>query len=193
VSERRKFWMRWRVRTGYPVALIYLYLATPAPRAILIGSVIAAVGLLIRGASAGHLRKDQVLALTGPYAFTRNPLYFGSAFLAAGFLLAGHSWAGGAVVAVYFIVFYSAVMRNEEEDLRARFGALFDRYAQSVPLFFPRVVNPGALAELRDPQQAHGFSWAQFRRNREYNAIAGAIVGMAVVAARMWIRSRYGY
>jgi hypothetical protein len=185
--------MRWRVRTGYPVGAAYLLFAAPTTHSIAIGAAVAALGLLIRGAAAGHLRKDQVLATTGPYSRTRNPLYLGSAFLAAGFMVAGHSWIGGAVVGAYFIVFYYAVMRNEENDLRVRFGAVFEKYAQIVPLFFPRIVNPAELADLRDPQQPTHFSSAQFRRNREYQAIIGTIAGIGVVALRMWLRMRFGY
>jgi protein-S-isoprenylcysteine O-methyltransferase Ste14 len=129
--------MRWRVRTGYPVAVVYLVLADPEPRGILIGAVVAAIGLLIRGASSGHLRKDRELATSGPYAHTRNPLYLGSAFLAAGFAIAGGSWWAGLLVVAYFGIFYYAVMRNEEQDLHRRFGAAFDAYAARVPLFFP--------------------------------------------------------
>ncbi len=142
MTQRRNFWMRWRVRTGYPVAVIFLVLAAPTPRSILIGGAVALLGILIRGASSGYLRKYEELATTGPYAYTRNPLYFGSAFLAAGFAIAGNSWLAGALVVAYFAIFYTAVMRNEENDLRARFGAVFNEYAAGVPLFFPRVTVP---------------------------------------------------
>lgn len=185
--------MRWRVRTGYPVGAIYLILAKPTIRLIAIGAALAAVGLLVRGLAAGHLRKDKVLATTGPYAHTRNPLYLGSALLACGFALAGSSWVGGIVVVLYFVVFYYAVMRNEEEDLRVRFGPPFLRYAHLVPLFFPRAVNPASLADLRDPDSPAGFSWALYKRNREYRALLGTILGLAVLWLRMWIRARYGY
>ena len=185
--------MRWRVRTGYPLAIAYLFFAAPTVRSLAIGFVIACIGLMIRGAAAGHLRKDKILATTGPYSSTRNPLYLGSALLAAGFIVAGHSWIGGTLVGAYFGVFYYAVMRNEEEDLRIRFGPVFERYAQIVPLFFPRMVNPADLADLRDPQQPAHFSWAQFNKNREYQAVIGSIVGMGVVALRMWLRNRFGY
>jgi protein-S-isoprenylcysteine O-methyltransferase Ste14 len=99
VSRPRSFWMRWRVRVAYPLAFVFWVLAAPTPRSILLGAIIAAIGLFIRGAAAGHLRKDQELATTGPYARTRNPLYLGSAFLAAGFVVAGRSWWAGALVA----------------------------------------------------------------------------------------------
>jgi hypothetical protein len=184
--------MRWRVRAGYPVGALYLILATPTLRTILIGAAIAFAGLLIRGAAAGYLQKDKVLAVAGPYAHTRNPLYLGSALLASGFIVAGHSYVGGTAVAVYFVVFYYAVMRNEEEDLRVRFGPPFERYARLVPLFFPRAVNPADLADLRDPNVA-GFHWAQFVKNREYQAVLGTIAGVGVLFLRMWIRVRYGH
>jgi hypothetical protein len=185
--------MRWRVRTGYPVAVAYLFFATPTFRSLAFGALYAAIGLLIRGSAAGHLRKDQVLAVSGPYSRTRNPLYLGSAVLAAAFIVAGKSWIGGTLVAVYFIVFYYAVMRNEEDDLRVRFGPVFEKYAQIVPLFIPRIVNPAKLADLSDPRQPHDFSWAQYRRNREYQAVIGTIAGIGIVALRMWVRMRFGY
>ena len=183
--------MRWRVRTGYPVAVIYLVLATPKPRWILIGAVVAAIGLLIRGASSGYLRKDRELATSGPYAHTRNPLYLGSAFLAAGFAIAGGSWWAGLLVVAYFATFYYAVMRNEEQDLHRRFGAAFDAYAARVPLFFPWFSSSDAGSS--GSETAQQFSRAQYLRNREYKALIGTIAGLGVLFLRMWIRWRFGY
>ena len=91
IKQSRKFWMRWRVRLGYPVAVIFCVLARSTPRSIVIGGIVAAFGLLVRGAASGHLHKDEELATTGPYATTRNPLYLGSAFLSVGFIVAGNS------------------------------------------------------------------------------------------------------
>jgi protein-S-isoprenylcysteine O-methyltransferase Ste14 len=193
VSERRKFWMRWRVRTGYPVAAIYWLLARPSLRSIIIGGVVATLGLLIRGASSGYLRKDRELAVSGPYARTRNPLYFGSAFIALGFAIAGASWAAALLVLAYFGVFYYAVMRNEESDLRKRFGQLFEEYMTNVPLFFPKLFS--ATCETKPPGSSTGgaFSWAQYRKNREYQALIGVLAGLALMGLRMWMRARFGY
>jgi len=195
-SQPRKFWMRWRVRLGYPVAIIYWLLAAPTWRSIAYGTIVAALGLMVRAAAAGYLRKDRELAVAGPYALTRNPLYLGSAILAAGFVVASHSWIAGLLVSSYFGIFYYAVMRNEEEDLRVRFGTDFNDYATRVPLFFP---NPFASGKSRTPNSGTngeangGFSWAQYRRNREYRALFGAIAAMAMVCLRMYIRARFGY
>lgn len=194
IKQSRKFWMRWRVRFGYPVAVIFCVLSTPVPRSILIGAIVAAFGLLVRGIASGHLRKDQELATTGPYASTRNPLYFGSALLAAGFIVAGKSWWAGTIVGVYFAVFYYAVIRNEEEDLRKRFGAAFEAYAARVPLFFPSFRGPrGEASPTAEALRANAFSWAQYRRNREYQALLGTLGGLGIVWLRMWIRARFGY
>jgi protein-S-isoprenylcysteine O-methyltransferase Ste14 len=191
--EPRKFWMRWRVRTGYPVGIIYWLLAAPTLRSILICAGVSAVGLVIRGAAAGHLRKDQTLAITGPYARTRNPLYLGSAFIAAGFAVAGRSWWAGALVAAYFAVFYYAVMRNEADDLRKRFGAAFEKYAARVPLFFPRLDSPLAPVPSTNPHLEQQFSRELYKKNRESRAVIGTIAGLALLCLRLWIRAKFGY
>jgi protein-S-isoprenylcysteine O-methyltransferase Ste14 len=180
------------VRLAYPLALVLWVLAAPTPRSILGGAILATIGLFIRGAAAGHLRKDQELATTGPYARTRNPLYLGSAFLAAGFALAGRSWLAGALVAAYFVIFYPAVIRNEEEDLRARFGSAFSQYAARVPLFFPFWF--GAKYEAGGGRnRPENFSWVQYQHNREYRALLGMIAGLFALGLRMWVRLRLGY
>jgi protein-S-isoprenylcysteine O-methyltransferase Ste14 len=192
IKQSRKFWMRWRVRLGYPVAVIFLVLARPFPRSIVIGGLVAAFGLLVRGSAAGHLHKDEQLATTGPYAVTRNPLYLGSSLLAAGFIIAGYSLWAGLIVGLYFAVFYYAVIRNEEQDLRKRFGVQFEQYAARVPLFFPRPrARSDEVSQARSPENS--YSWPQYKRNREYQALLGAIAGLAVVWLRMWVRARYGY
>ena len=175
VKQTKNFWARFRVRAGYPVAAIYLVLAAPTFRWMAIGAVIAAFGLITRAAAAGHLRKDQELATTGPYSRTRNPLYLGSALLAAGFVVAGHSLWAGVVVAVYFIVFYYAAIRTEEAHLRARFGFEFEAYSARVSKFFPSFHPIGSEPSSPKDTVTAPFSWAQYRR------------------LRMWLRARSGY
>lgn len=183
--------MRWRVRAGYPVAVLFWIFAQPSYASIELGGIIAAFGLLIRGLAAGHLQKDRELATSGPYAVTRNPLYLGSALLAAGFAIAGGSWADGALVIAYFAVFYYAVMRNEESDLRKRFGTAFDDYSVRVPLFLPRYSRRFGNSKT-DPATARKFSWALYQRNREYNALIGTLVGLGLLWVRMWIHWHWG-
>jgi len=185
MSRAAEFAMRFRVRLGYPVALVFLAFARPLQDSILIGGVIAMLGLCVRAAAAGHLRKHEQLAIAGPYARTRNPLYLGSALMAAGFLVAGRfwveeGWIAAVVVAAYFGYFYRAVMKREEGELRARYGPVFDEYAAQVPLFLPRLGSKTAASE--------GFSWAQYWRNREYQAALGVLGGMGALWALMLVQ-----
>jgi len=173
---------RWRVRIGYPVALVCFLLARPAPAWLACGGAVALIGLAIRAAAAGHLRKHESLATTGPYAWTRNPLYLGSMLLAAGFLLATASWAAAVLTGLYLAIFYPGVIRREEEELRAEYGNDFDEYSRRVPLFWPRPPRGAARASA-------GFSWARYRRNREYQALVGTLLGYGVLAALMLWRS----
>ena len=198
MTQQRNFWMRWRVRVGYPVAVVFWLLAAPTPRSILLGAAVAAIGLLIRAAASGYLRKYEELCTTGPYGRTRNPLYFGSALLAAGFCIAGHSWIAGAIVILYFGLFYYAVMRNEESDLRTRYGSAFDAYAARVPLFFPVLMvsdssSAPAASAPTSASRAKTFSWPQYRRNREYQALIGTLAGIAIMCLRMWLRAHFDH
>jgi protein-S-isoprenylcysteine O-methyltransferase Ste14 len=174
------FFSRWRVRIGYPLAAVALYLARPTPRSILLGAAIGFIGLAIRAYSAGYLHKQEVLTTSGPYAYTRNPLYFGSSILLIGAAVALRSWLAAALLLLYFALAYSFVMRREEMELRGKHGAAFDAYAASVPLFFPRLTpnrQPGAPSS--------SFSWAQYKRNHEYEAAAGFLL-LLIVLAVIW-------
>jgi protein-S-isoprenylcysteine O-methyltransferase Ste14 len=173
------FFARWRVRLGYGLAVLVLWLARPTPQSILMGAAIGMVGLGIRAYAAGYLHKQEVLTMTGPYAWTRNPLYFGSSLLTCGAAVAMNSWWSAGLLLVYFTLVYSFVMRREEMELRQQHGAAFDTYAEAVPLFFPRpATGKGLLTGSRS------FSWRQFRKNHEHQATIGFLLllaGLAVI------------
>lgn len=171
------FFTRWRVRLGYPLAIIVLALARPTPESIAIGAAVGAIGLWVRALAAGHLHKQEVLTKTGPYAYTRNPLYLGSAILTVGAAIATWSWISAVVLCGYFALFYSIVMRREEGELRSGFGAAFDAYAQTVPLFFPRLTP--AISE--ESGAGTSFSIAQYKKNREYRAVVGFLLMLAAL------------
>jgi steroid 5-alpha reductase family enzyme len=120
---------------------------------------------VIRAYAAGYLHKQKILTMSGPYAYTRNPLYLGSAILTLGVGVATRSWASATILGFYFVLFYSLVMRKEEQELRLQHGSAFESYAKRVPLFFPRWTagdsHPGS------------FSTAQYRKNHEWQASVG--------------------
>ena len=175
------FFARWRVRLSYPLAIVALALARPTPKSIFAGALVGAIGLLIRALAAGHLHKQEVLTVTGPYAYTRNPLYFGSAILTLGAAIATHSWISAAVLCAYFALFYSIVMRREEQELRTLHGAAFDEYAKAVPLFLPRLT-----AANLSSSGASAFSVTQYKKNREYRAAIGFLL-LLVVLLLIWL------
>lgn len=182
MTSATNFWIRWRVRIGYPVAVVYLALSRPTQKWLVVGGAIGVLGLAIRAWAAGHLRKHQALAVGGPYAFTRNPLYFGSVILAGGFMVAGRSVWATIVVAAYLALFYPAVMKREEGELQAHYGEDFQRYVSRVPLFWPRFSR--AASDI----DADRFSTGLYRKNREYQAAIGFVLGLLVLWARMrWL------
>jgi protein-S-isoprenylcysteine O-methyltransferase Ste14 len=173
---RPTFFARWRVRVGYLLAIVVMVLARPTPESIAIGGAIGLVGLWVRALAAGHLHKQEMLTVSGPYAHTRNPLYFGSAILTLGAAVAMNSWIAAALLLAYFAVFYSVVMRKEEGELRFHHGAAFDGYAKAVPLFFPRLM----AAKLSQGVE-RGFLFAQYKKNREYRAAIGFLLLMVLL------------
>jgi protein-S-isoprenylcysteine O-methyltransferase Ste14 len=184
VREWAAFFVRWRVRVGYPLAVAVLWLARPTMRSILAGAVIGAAGLSLRAYAAGFLDKKETLTVTGPYAVTRNPLYLGSAILALGVGVATHSTIACALLLIYFAVFYYVVMRREEGELRKIYGAAFDAYAARVPLFFPRF---GRSPAGEDEKPAGRFSLAQYVKNHEWQAGVGflLVLGALVLIWRL--------
>lgn len=185
MSVPGEFFMRWRVRLGYPLAAVVLWFARPAPRSILLGGLVGALGLLIRAYAAGYLHKQEVLTVSGPYALTRNPLYLGSAVLAVGVATTTRSWISASILLLYFAIFYSMVMRREEKELRLKHGAAFEEYARSVPLFLPHL-RPAKVAGMTTGP----FSFAQYKKNHEWQAALGFLLLIGVLILIWYFRQR---
>ncbi len=171
---------RVRVPLGFAFAALYIWLARPTWRSILEGSSIVVVGLIIRALASGHVRKNEQLTTTGPYAYTRNPLYLGSLIIGGGFTLASRSWIIAAIAAAMLVLIYIPVIRAEEDFLRARFPE-FDDYRRNVPRLFPRLkLGQGS---------AGSFSAHLYWQHREYNAVLGAAAIVAVLVIKiLWFR-----
>lgn len=161
------------MRVGYPIGIAAFWFARPQTGWLICGVSIAVLGLLLRGYAAGHLRKHEQLAVSGPYAYTRNPLYVGSVLFAAGFSVASHSWISTFLLTAYLVVFYPLVIRREQTELETLYGDGFSKYAASVPAFWPRL-TPAM-------QSTTHFSWQLYRKNREYEAAIGLGVAMAIL------------
>jgi protein-S-isoprenylcysteine O-methyltransferase Ste14 len=173
ISRWQKVARRIRVPLGFLAAALYLFsLWQHAPRAAAVAWSLALVlpGLWLRGYASGYVKKNRELTVTGPYAYTRNPLYLGSMLIAAGFAVALLSWPFALVLAVGFAVIYIPVIASEERFLRATFSG-FDDYCRRVPRIIPRLTP--ARNGTKD-SDAGSFSIDLYLRHREYNAAVGA-------------------
>lgn len=185
MSSAADFFARWRVRLSYPLAVLVLWFARPNPGSIFWGAVIGLFGLCIRGLAAGHLHKQEILTVTGPYAYTRNPLYLGSAILTLAAAVAARSWLSAVILCAYFALVYSFVMRREEAEIRRQHGVAFDDYVRAVPLFIPRL-TPARLSL----SGSDSFSFAQYKKNHEYQAAVGFLLVLVLLLAIWWLRLR---
>jgi protein-S-isoprenylcysteine O-methyltransferase Ste14 len=181
MAEWSRVARRIRVPLGFVFAVLYFWLARPSWRFLAIGAIVILPGLLIRAAASGHVRKNEALATSGPYAYTRNPLYFGSLLMGAGFAVAARSWWVGVVLVVMFFAIYLPVIRDEEVFLRQKFPE-FEEYARRVPRMLPKI-RPGS----RQLESDDGFSFDLYLKHREYNALLGALAMVAGLIAKMML------
>ena len=172
---------RIRVPLSFVFGGLYCWLAHPTWLALIVGSAIVAVGLALRAAASGHIRKDRELTTTGPYAYTRNPLYLGSLLMGLGFAVASRSLWVLALLVLLGIAIYWPLVRAEERYLRANFAG-FDEYARRVPRLLPRFTAA---------QAGGAFSGELYRRHREWQAAIGALAVAAFLIAKiLWLQGR---
>jgi protein-S-isoprenylcysteine O-methyltransferase Ste14 len=172
---------RWRVPLGFLSAGLFILLARPRPLTLVVGALISILGLLLRAWASGHIRKNDALAISGPYAHTRNPLYLGSFLVGLGFTVAANRWELAALFAGLFLGIYFPVMRVESATLDGLFGENFRQYASEVPLFLPR---------LAPYQRKNGvnttFDANLYLRYREYRAVLGLLIALALLALKTY-------
>lgn len=202
-----------RTKGAWLLVLPFFLFATPTAGTLLGGALLAALGLGVRAWAAGTIRKDESLTTTGPYAYARHPLYLGSFLIGIGLALAGGHWIWPVAVVTYFVVVYSPTLREEAERLTELFGHRYVHYATRVPALVPRLrpYAPGGDAHVlawpsaqasasgadapqgddgvADGEEAEGaFSWRRYRRNREWEALLGALAAFVVLALELRLR-----
>jgi protein-S-isoprenylcysteine O-methyltransferase Ste14 len=179
---------RVRVPLGFVTAALYLFelwRQAPRPAAIASSLILVIPGLALRAYASGYVKKNRELTQTGPYAYTRNPLYLGSILIAAGFAVALGSWLVAVALAVGFGIIYVPVIASEEAFLRSAFPE-FDEYCRRVPRLIPRLTPALPPSETVSATQqttsaiatasSGRFSLALYLRHREYNALIGAVL-----------------
>ncbi len=176
ITFDKRFLQRIRIPLGFLFAIIFVVFARPTFWTLIIGSVIAAIGLAIRAWASGHIRKAKSLATSGPYAFTRNPLYVCSFVLGVGFTVASGVWWLGLVFCALFLGIYWPVMRVEAEDMRRIFGEEFAKYERDVSMFIPWL---GVWKRTDD-----NFDYQLYLQYREYRAAIGAAIAVGALAVK---------
>ncbi len=170
MSDLPHFLARRRVALGFAAAVLALWLAAPTPRSLALGALVAVVGEAIRVWAAGHLEKGREVTTTGPYAFTRHPLYLGSTVIGAGMAIVSWSIAVALLVTTYLGVTLTAAIRTEEAHLTEKFGAAYPEYRDG-----------------RTAGTTRGFSLERAVRNREYRAAVGLLVALALLATKTYL------
>lgn len=161
---------RWRVPLGYALALLAFWLADPTTRSLAIGAAVASLGEALRIWAAGHLEKGREVTRSGPYAFTRHPLYAGSTIMGVGFAIAANSIPVAVLVLTYLAVTVTAAIRSEEAHLTDKFGANYPAY------------RDGTAAPL-----SRAFSLERALRNREYRALGGVVATFVLLAIKLYL------
>lgn len=161
---------RRRVTLGFVFAVAVLYLASPTRASLAAGAAIGLAGEAIRIWAAGHLEKSREVTTSGPYRFTRHPLYLGSSIMALGIAVGCRSLVVAVLVCLYMAATIGAAIRMEEAFLRARFGDAYDAYAED-----------------RAPRVERRFSFERAWRNKEYRALTGLVVTLLLLAFRAWL------
>jgi protein-S-isoprenylcysteine O-methyltransferase Ste14 len=171
---------------GFLFAAFYLWRARPSALSIGLSLLLVAPGLLLRAYASGYVRKNDVLTVTGPYAYTRNPLYLGSMMMAFGFAAASRSWWITVLLALLFAIIYVPTILGEEDFLRSAFPQ-FDAYSRRVPRLLPSLA-PVRTTDRGVDHEGGSFSRALYRKHREYNALLGVCGLYAALLADLLLR-----
>ena len=183
IAEQQTAMAKWsrvarriRVPLSFAFAIAYVWLAHPTRTSLVVGGLLLLPGLLLRGLASGHVQKDKQLTTSGPYAYTRNPLYLGSIIMAAGFAVAARSWWIPGFLIAIFVVIYVPVIAGEERYLRQTFPD-YDDYTRHVPRFAMRLTRYG--------HQRGEFSSERYWKHREYQAVLGCAAVLVVLTAKL--------
>jgi protein-S-isoprenylcysteine O-methyltransferase Ste14 len=178
-AHLRAFLVRRRTFLGIAVAFALLAVAQPRPYHLILGVALMAAAHALRLLSSGYLNKDEQLVTSGPFAWCRNPLYLGNYLVTIAFVAMSGQWLALPLVLLLSIATQVPTVTYEEQFLREKFGAEFERYCKRVPRWLPRVPhrpdNPGSLhgGRLR-PQDQRRFSWRRVLDNQEHLNIISA-------------------
>lgn len=161
--------IKYRSSIGFFCVIVLLFLSKPSPLSISIGFILMMAGVAFRAWAAGHIDKNRKLAREGPYALTRNPLYFGNLILGTGVAVSGNNACAYSIFAFYYLFFFTFLILVEKKRMQGKFGSEYNEWAELTNLFFPKLKRSGS---------AH-FNISQYIGNREYRVFFFTLLVLA--------------
>ncbi|HID37359.1 MAG TPA: isoprenylcysteine carboxylmethyltransferase family protein [Ghiorsea sp.] len=173
LSPYQAFFFLHRPRLTGVAALVVIFLAQPTLESLCLGTIFVFLGESGRTWALGYIEKDAELATSGPYAFTRNPLYVFNTMMFIGFCVMGNNLVPALIASVIFIWIYIVVISVEAERMVDLFGESYAKWSEHVPLFFPR------FTPWKD-RVRKAYSFALMLGHEEPKHWGGAVVGLAI-------------
>jgi len=169
---------RWRVRAGFVCLVLAIILSRPSLYSLIGGMGICLLALILRTWASGHLKKEKELTISGPYQFTRNPLYLANFIIGISVVVASYSWWMVGIFIAYFLLFYPVALKREREKMKKLFPGEYEKYKKKVPFFLPSLKT--SLSSFKNK-----FSWRLYKKNREYRALLGAVAFWLIMWAKL--------
>ena len=135
------------------------------------GWCIALIGYGIRMSVNGRWGSFSGLKTTGPYAYTRNPLYLGNFVIGLGMAVILGNLSIFFIFLLWFTVQYRSIIFAEECLMRAKFKNRYNNYFGAVPRFFPSI-----KANIYKTEGMPAFDW-KLALKREHDCIFGWTIG----------------
>ena len=185
-SGRRRFQLAW------VFAIFLIFGARHYPTAL--GTIVCFAGATLRFYSSGFLRKESKLAVGGPYAHTRNPLYLGTFIMALGATMSVGAFGLAVLMAFVFFVNYHYVIDHEEKKLPAYFGESYLRYCSLVPRFIPQLRAPSKdeLMKINADPEVYSFSMPLAIKNKAFEAYASFVSVMLGMSLLVYVKMLLG-
>lgn len=171
--------VRRRTSLGLVTALALVAVAQPVPTLLYTGIALMLLAHGLRVISTGYIDKDEQLATAGPFAWCRNPLYVANLMVVVAFTLMSGRLIVLPVMVLLWWLTHAPTVACEEQFLRRRFGAQFERYCEVVPRWIPR--RPTNSNTER-------FSWRRVLNNAEHQNILSAWIFVAMFFVRLLMR-----
>ena len=144
-----EFIFKFRGITPIPFLIVAIILAEPREDLVVFGGILMIAGELLRLAGVSYAGAStrarelvtEKLITNGPYAYVRNPMYFGNVLMYAGASILAGAWLPYLLylVIIFFSIQYGICVRYEEAYLEKIFSEEYIRYNNLVPRFFPRI------------------------------------------------------